>query len=161
MGGEWVWGYFSKKFPLTQNSLVSIQNFTHYSLLSFITSYMWTHIINISPTSHHHKEHKEHKMYVQFSFYYRLQSLGFISNNWIEYNSTRAQALYAILCLHSQHQLRWGNNPQQISICQQVRELSVVQHAYVRALPVVQLAYVRGQSVLQLVYHSWALMVFS
>ena len=56
-------------------------------------------------------------MYVQFSFYYGLQSLGFISNNWIEYNSTRAPALYARLSLHSQHQLRWGNNPQQISIC--------------------------------------------
>ena len=56
-------------------------------------------------------------MYVQFSFYYGLQSLGFISNNWIEYNSTRAPARYARLILHSQHQLRWGNNPQQISIC--------------------------------------------
>jgi hypothetical protein len=36
---------------------------------------------HISSTSHHHNEHKEHKMYVQFSFYYGLQSLGFISNN--------------------------------------------------------------------------------
>ena len=41
---------------------------------------------------------------------------GFFSNNWIEYNSTRAPALYATLNLHSQHQLRWGNNPQHISI---------------------------------------------
>jgi hypothetical protein len=52
----------------------------------------------------------------------------------------------------TQHQLRRGINPQQIPICQQVRDLSVVQHAYVRALPVVQLAYVRGLSVLQPVY---------
>jgi hypothetical protein len=32
---------------------------------------------HISSISHHHKEHKEHKMYVQFSFYYGLQSLGY------------------------------------------------------------------------------------
>ena len=32
---------------------------------------------HISSISHHHKEKKEHKMYVQFSFYYGLQSLGY------------------------------------------------------------------------------------
>ena len=56
-------------------------------------------------------------MSVQFSFYYGLQFLGFINNKWIEYNSTRAPDIYARLNLNSQHQLRWGNNPQQISIC--------------------------------------------
>jgi hypothetical protein len=35
------------------------------------------HQQHISLISHHHKEQKEHKMYVQFSFYYRLQSLGY------------------------------------------------------------------------------------
>jgi hypothetical protein len=32
---------------------------------------------HISSISHHHKEHKEQNMYVQFSFYYGLQSLGY------------------------------------------------------------------------------------
>ena len=50
-------------------------------------------------------------------FLLRTTILWFINNNWIEYNSTRAPALYARLSLHYQHQLRWGNNPQQISIC--------------------------------------------
>ena len=56
------------------------------------------------------------------------------------------------LAYTTQHQLRRGFNPQQMSICQQVRDLSLVQHVYVHALLVVQLTYVRGQSVLQLVY---------
>jgi hypothetical protein len=32
---------------------------------------------HISSIIHHHQEHKEHKMYVQFSFYYELQSLAY------------------------------------------------------------------------------------
>jgi len=112
---------FPKTALLHKNSSISIQHLfiTHCCHLQPVICehISATYISNISSTSHHHNEHKEHKMYVQFSFYYGLQSLGFISNNWIEYNSTRAPALYARLSLHSQHQLRWGNNPQQISIC--------------------------------------------
>jgi hypothetical protein len=32
---------------------------------------------HISSIIHHHNEHKEHNMYLQFSFYYGLQSLGY------------------------------------------------------------------------------------
>jgi hypothetical protein len=39
----------------------------------------------------------------------------------------------------TQHQLRRGFNPQQIPICQQVHDLSVVQHVYVHALQIVHL----------------------
>ena len=88
-------------------------------------------------------------MYVQFSFYYRLQSLGYQQQlNRVQLykstNSTMQDSTYT-----TQHQLKRGINPQQIPICQQVRNLSIVQHAYVRTLPVVQLMYVRDLSILQ------------
>jgi hypothetical protein len=91
-------------------------------------------------------------MYVQFFFYYGLQSLGHKQQlNRVQLykstNSTMQDSTYT-----TQHQLRRGINPQHIPICQQVRDMSIVQHAYVRALPVVYIAYVHGLSVLQPAY---------
>jgi hypothetical protein len=48
------------------------------------------------------------------------------------------------LAYTTQHQLRRGFSTQQIPICQQVHDLSVVQHAYVRSIPIVHPTYVRG-----------------
>ena len=73
-------------------------------------------------------------MYVQFSFYYRVQSLGFFSNNWIEYKSTRAPVL---LCKTRLTHSTPTEMRQQSSIdinLQQVCDLSVVQPMCVRAL---------------------------
>jgi hypothetical protein len=108
---------------------------------------------NISSTSHHHKEHKEHKMYVQFYFYYGLQSLGFINNNWIEYNSTRAPALYARLTYIL------STNWDEATILHRYQSVTgtrpVSSAARVCTRPgSLQPAYVRGQSTMQHAYTS-------
>jgi len=85
-----------------------------------------------------------------------------INNNWIELQLNKStNSTMKVLAYTNQHQLIWGINPQHIPICQQVRDLSVVQYTYVCALPVVNLAYVCN---LSLLYHAcdlWTTRVLS
>jgi hypothetical protein len=71
--------FFPKLSSFTKTHQLAFNIYS--SPIDLIYNQLDVRINNISSTIHHYNEHKGHKMYVQFSFYYELKSLGFISKN--------------------------------------------------------------------------------
>ena len=81
----------------------------------------------------------------KFLLYYVLQSLG-VCQQQLNRETTPQEHQLSIQdsAYKYQHQLRTGINPQQIPICQHVRDMLIVHHVYLRDLPILQHAYVHA-----------------